>query len=182
VFHQYSDGSERPIAYASRTLSAAQRNCTQIEMEGFSLIWGVMRFHKYLYGRQFTLVTDHKPLLAIQGSNKSLPTLAAARLQRLAIFLLEYRYNFDFRPTEKHCNAYGLSHLQRAGAVAVHEKVNFGASTCNLIQVEKLPLHVKDLQQATIGSAHTDYSAKILQRRVPVRSDHESPSLSLQEG
>ena len=96
-----------------------------------------------------TLVTDHKPLLAILGSKKSLPTLATARLQRWAIFLLGYRYNLEFRPTGKHCNADGLSRLPRAGTMAEHEEVDFGALACNLLQVEKLPLHAKDLQQAT---------------------------------
>ncbi len=90
LFHQYRDGSERPIAYASCILSTAE---VKIEKEGLALIFGVKKFHKYLYGRRFTLVTDHKPLLAILGSKKSLPTLAAARLQMWAIFLLGYQYD-----------------------------------------------------------------------------------------
>ena len=70
--HEYSNGSERPIAYASRTLSSSERNYAQIEQEGLALIFGVKKFHKYIYGRRFTLVTDHKPLMAILGSMKGL--------------------------------------------------------------------------------------------------------------
>lgn len=111
--HQYPDGSERPIAYSSRTLSTAEKNYAQLEKEALSLIFGVKKFHRYLYGRRFTIVTDHKPLLAILGSKKCLPTLAAARLQRWAIFLLGYQYDLEFRPTGKHCNADGFSRLPR---------------------------------------------------------------------
>jgi len=88
---------------------------------------------------------------------EKLPTMAVATLQRWAIFLLGYQYNFEFRPTKKHCNADGLSRPPRAGTVAEHEEVEFRVSACNLIQVKKLPLHAKDLQQAS--GLHTECSA-----------------------
>ena len=55
-----SDGSERPIGYASRTLSLSERNYSQLEKEGLSCIFGSKKFHDYLFGRSFELVTDHK--------------------------------------------------------------------------------------------------------------------------
>lgn len=99
--HKFPDGTERPIAYASRTLSAAEKNYAQIEKEGLAIIFGIKKFHKYLYGRHFALVTDHKPLMAILGSKKSLPTLAAARLQRWAVLLMGYQYDLEFRRSEQ---------------------------------------------------------------------------------
>ena len=85
--HVLGDGSERPIAYASRTLSASEKNYSQIEKEALGLIYAVKKFHQYIYGRQFTLVTDHKPLLVILGPKKGIPPLAAARMQRWSFLL-----------------------------------------------------------------------------------------------
>ncbi|KAK9515825.1 hypothetical protein VZT92_026433 [Zoarces viviparus] len=109
IQHTMPDGVERPIAFASRTLSSAEKKYSQIEKEALGLIYGVKKFHQYLWGRHFNLVTDHKPLLILFGEHKSLPTLAAARIQRWAIILSAYDYHIVYRKSEEHSNADGLS-------------------------------------------------------------------------
>ena len=70
--HTMPDGSERPIAYGSRTLTKGEQHYGQIEKEALSLIFAVKMFHQFLYERPFTMVTDHKPLTTIFGSKKGI--------------------------------------------------------------------------------------------------------------
>ena len=105
ISHVFEDGTERPIEFVSRTLSIAERNYSQIEKEALSLVWGVTKFHRFVYARRFTLVTDHKPLVYILKENKAIPEMAASRLVRWANTLACYQYKIQYRPTEKHSNA-----------------------------------------------------------------------------
>ena len=104
ISQKYQDDSEHPIAFASRTLTPTEQKYAQVDKEALALAFGVKRFHQYLYGRKFTLITDPKPLTTILGPHQAIPTLAAARLQRWAITLSAYNYVIQFRPTEEHAN------------------------------------------------------------------------------
>ena len=106
--HRWSDGTERPIAFASRTLNNSERNYPQVEKEGLALVFGVKKLHKYIYGREFTLVTDHQPLTTIFRPKRGIPTLAVARMQRWALLLSAQH---QYRATKAHANADGLSRV-----------------------------------------------------------------------
>lgn len=58
-------GEERPIAFVSRSLVTAERNYSQLDKEALAVVFGVTRFKKYLWGQQFEIATDHKPLLGL---------------------------------------------------------------------------------------------------------------------
>ena len=105
------DGTERPIAYASRTLNSAERNYSQLEKEGLSCVFGVKKFYAYLFGRKFTLITDHKPLLSLLSGQKPTSLQASARIRRWSLALSMYEYELKFRNTTAHGNADALSRL-----------------------------------------------------------------------
>ena len=91
------DGSERPEAFTCRSLTNTERKYAQIEKEALSILWGVKRFHVYLYGRRFTLVTDHKPLTTIFYPKKEVPAMTAARLPCYALFLAGFDYDIEYK-------------------------------------------------------------------------------------
>jgi len=147
ISHILPDGSEKPISYASRTLSASERNYAQLEKEVLLLVYGVQKFHSYIYGRSFSLYIDHKPLTAIFGSNKSIPPLAAARLQCWALLLAGYNYHIVFRPTQAHANADSFSRLPLPHSekdTKVPDPELF-----NIQQIETLPVTSAQLKTAT---------------------------------
>ena len=149
ISHEFPDGVERPVAYASRTLNRAEKNYPQIEREALAIVFGVKKFHQYVYGRKFILITDHKPLVTILGPRKGLPALAAARLQHWAVTLSAYNYDAQFRPTEQHCNADGLSRLPILGESSLQVENVSAASLFNIKQINSLPLKPEALRNET---------------------------------
>lgn len=94
--HVYENGIERPIAYASRTLSDAERKYSILDKEACAIIFGLKRFFQFLYGKKFILSCDNKSLVHILDTNKQVPVLAANRLQRYALILQTFDYSIEY--------------------------------------------------------------------------------------
>lgn len=98
--HIFENGVERPICFASKTLTDQQKRWSQIDKESFAIIFGIKRFYQYLFGNKFTLVTDNKALVTIFGPKKGIPTMAANRLQRYACFLSGFNFDIKYVQTK----------------------------------------------------------------------------------
>ena len=145
--HRCPDGSERPIAYASRTLSSSEHNYVQVEKEALSLVFGVQKFHKYLYGRHFSLQTDHKPFTTILGPKTGIPPLATAPMQRWALLLSAYHHEIAFKLTKAHANADGLSRLPLPDSTTVGNHPD--PTIFNMVQLSSLPVTATEVAAAT---------------------------------
>ena len=155
ISHKFPDGSEKAIVHASRILTAAERNYSQIEKEALALVFAVKKFHKMIYGRHFTLLTDHKPLLSIFGSKKGIPVHSANRLQRWATILLGYDFTIQYQRTENFGQADALSRLISSHQQPEEEAVIAAVSIEDDIRhqltdtIRAIPVTVADVRQAT---------------------------------
>ncbi|CAL1537174.1 unnamed protein product, partial [Lymnaea stagnalis] len=77
----------RPITYLSRALSRTEINYSTIEKECLAIVWALTKLQKYLLGRKFTLLTDHKPLMALNRKK-----IANSKINRWSLILLDYQY------------------------------------------------------------------------------------------
>lgn len=68
--HRMEDGTDRPIAFASRTLAPVEKRYSHLDKEALAIIFGVKHFHQYIYGRPFVLLSDHKPLMHILSESR----------------------------------------------------------------------------------------------------------------
>ena len=84
---------DKPVAYASKALTDTERQWANIEREAYALVFGCECFCIYIYGRHFTIESDHKPLEQI--INKNLVD-TPARLQHMIMRLQPYDFNLKY--------------------------------------------------------------------------------------
>ena len=145
--HTEADGSERPVAYASRTLGPAEKKYSQLDKEALAIVFGIKRFHQYLAGRHFTILSDHKPLQHLFQEKTGIPTLASARIQRWALLLSAYDYQIQYKPGNSHANADVLSRLPLPD-LPEREKLP-GEITLPLNMLKSLPVTAQNIQKWT---------------------------------
>ncbi len=93
---QQHNGEWRPVMFASRSLSDTECRYAQIEKEALAITWATERFNDFLLGKDFSVETDHKPLVSILG-RKSLDELSP-RLQRFRMRLMRYQFTVFYTP------------------------------------------------------------------------------------
>ena len=92
VLSQLQEGKDKPIAYASRSLTVAEKNYSTTERECLACVWAIEHFRYYLAGAEFTLQTDHNPLVYLRGIKEP-----QGRLARWILKLEQYKYTMVYK-------------------------------------------------------------------------------------
>ena len=147
VLSQGRVGYDKPIAFASRTLSKSEENYSTIEKELLAIDWACKYFRPYLFGRKFTLYTDHKPLT--YALNLKDPH---SKLIRYKLRLKEYDFDIHHRPGKQNVVADGLSRINMKNSELNNNEQNDSSSDnatvhsadsddSNFIKMTELPLN-----------------------------------------
>ncbi|KAL3993537.1 DDB1- and CUL4-associated factor 15 [Sarotherodon galilaeus] len=127
---------------------------SHIEREASAIVFGVRKFHQYLHGNKFTLLTDHRPLTSILSPVKGTPSMAAARMQRWALLLIFAgnanfsSYTLQYRQGAHHANADGLSRLPLPLA---QEEKRGAVEVLYTSQLDTLPVSVAEIRRDTVS-------------------------------
>jgi hypothetical protein len=114
VLSQIHNSEERPIAYASRVLSDCERRYSPTEKELLAIVWAIKNYRCYLFGRKFTVYTDHKSLTGELNLNET-----TSRIARFQDKIEEYKPTIKYKPGKKNTNAYALSRIPQNSCLAV---------------------------------------------------------------
>ena len=159
---------EKPIQFASKSLVGAEANYAPIEGEMLGVVYGIKKFHHYLYGRSFTVECDHKPLHHIHNKNLS---LAPPRLRGMMRTVADYDFVLKHRPGKEMVLPDAFSRLSQSDNLAVegtnvriHELVDVSQSRLERLQREtesdetlrRIKTHVQMGWPASIKSLDPD--------------------------
>ena len=143
ILSQIENGEERPIAFESATLNQSQRNYSQLDKEALAIIFGVKKFHKYLWGRKFTIFSDHLPLKTIFGEQKKIPVMASSRLIRWATTLSAYNYSLVHKKGTLIPHADVLSRLPSSDSINDKE-VLFTYLSTPMLDLDEVSEHTRN--------------------------------------
>jgi hypothetical protein len=90
ILSQKHEGVEYPCAYASRTLSTAEKNYAAFQLEQMAMLWAMKHFRPYLCGKHFTVRTDHKPLVGLNRIQGQQMQRMHSELEEFQPFTVEY--------------------------------------------------------------------------------------------
>ncbi|XP_022816936.1 uncharacterized protein K02A2.6-like [Spodoptera litura] len=127
--------NDRPVEFASLTLTDTQTRYAQIEKEMLAIVFGIERFKQYIYGRtDVTVNTDHKPLEAL--FNKPLVSVPV-RLQRMMLRVQGYDFKVVYTPGK---NMYIADTLSRAPLKEkMHDQVSTEVEIQTCFMLEHVP-------------------------------------------
>lgn len=162
VLAQKQKGEFRVIMYASRSLTEVERRYSQTEREALAIVWACERFHTYLYGIKFHLVTDHKPLEFL-FSKRSRPP---ARIERWVLRMQVFDYTIEYKPGSENI-ADSLSRLSCGHVQEEEKKRNVAEEYVRFVAQTATPkaMTTRDIEE------HSHHDAELCEVRRCIRED-----------
>lgn len=156
------NGEEHPVAYISKSLTQTQQKYSQLEREGLSIVTALSKLHKFLAARRFILVTDNMPLKSMFSPDKTLPKVAALRIQRWAVLLSYYDYVIEYRKSELMGAADALSRLPLK---------EFAVDQCHAVcDLPELPISVESVMLETEKDPQLSKTKEFIEKGWPAKS------------
>ena len=148
------------MAYASRTLSDVEKRYSQIEREGLAVMFGCLRFEMYVAGREFSVITDHKPLVSLFNNPKK---PGPVRVERMRLRLQGFDFTVFYRPGKSNPSDY----ISRHPVVQVESMSDdLSDSYLNMIVEKELikSISVEDVRKATAEDLKFQRIMKLLMK------------------
>ena len=143
----------RPVAFYSRTFQGSEKGHSSVEKEAQAIIEGVRKWHYWLSGRNFTIITDQKPVSFIFDAEHS-SKIKNDKLFRWRLELSQYQYSIQYRPGSQNVAADTFSRVS-CGAVASNELLSLHENLCHpgvtrmlhLVRTRNLPYSVENIKK-----------------------------------
>ena len=130
-------------------------------MVGLACVFGVKRFYNYVFGHEFNLVDDHKPLLRLLSPDKPTSPQASAWVRRWSLYLFQFEYFLKFRGTKEHAITNALSRLPLPIVKKEHTPPELVLLTEHL---DNSPVTSKQIKTATARDKHLSTIVQCLQK------------------
>ena len=149
VLMQEQDGKRRPVVFASRSLTDAEKNYAVIEKEALAATWAVERFSQFLLGMDFVIETDHKPLIPLLSSKEI--ACMPPRIQRFRLRLMRFSPTVVYVPGKQQVTADALS--RAPVGTPTESDINFVEATAEMERqaINALPASTEKIEAVRRG-------------------------------
>ena len=164
----------KPIYFASRSLTPAEKNYQNLERECMAAIWGIEKFHFYLYGKEFLLQMDQRPLTSI--FKKHLVDVSP-RVRRIAMHSWPYMFKMEWIPGKDNAIADGLSRVSPTPVNLIKSEIEWHIHQVNIIKATMEEEDAHELQRETASDPELQAMAKAISNGWPTLCKQAHPIL-----